>query len=63
MLAAETHIPSIQHANKILNDNPYLKKGIKIRQQENPEHILKGIIQPNEYFDAVLCNPPILQIP
>ncbi|WP_312696713.1 23S rRNA (adenine(1618)-N(6))-methyltransferase RlmF [Sphingobacterium mizutaii] len=57
-VASDTHIPSIQHAHKILNDNPYLKKGIKIRQQENSDHILKGIIQPNEYFEAILCNPP-----
>ena len=57
-VASDAHIQSIQHAHKILNDNPYLKKGIKLRTQENPEQILKGIIQPNEYFDAILCNPP-----
>ncbi len=60
-VATDTHIPSLQHAKKILNDNPYLKNGIQIRHQEKNEHILQGIIQANEYFDAVLCNPPFFK--
>ncbi|MDE1165162.1 MAG: 23S rRNA (adenine(1618)-N(6))-methyltransferase RlmF [Pseudomonas sp.] len=35
-----------------------LNKGISLRQQANPKHILTGLLQPDERFDVTLCNPP-----
>lgn len=57
-VGSEVHHPSIQHARHLLNRNKRLKKYIELRKQEQTEHILQGIIQPGEYFDVVLCNPP-----
>ncbi|MGV6944160.1 23S rRNA (adenine(1618)-N(6))-methyltransferase RlmF [Sphingobacterium kyonggiense] len=57
-VATETHKPSIQQAKNILHKNPEFRQTIEIREQKNPEHILKGVIHPGEYFDAIMCNPP-----
>lgn len=35
-----------------------LSKAISLRQQGNPRHILQGLLQADERFDLVLCNPP-----
>lgn len=35
-----------------------LSKGIALRQQDNPRHILAGLLQADERFDLTLCNPP-----
>jgi len=35
-----------------------LDKGISLRQQGNPKHILTGLLKPDERFDLTLCNPP-----
>ncbi len=57
-VASDTHIPSLQHAHKIISSNPNLKKGIEIRHQEDSRRILKGIIKEGEFYDAIMCNPP-----
>jgi 23S rRNA (adenine1618-N6)-methyltransferase len=38
--------------------NPTIKKQIECRLQINKSEIFKGIIQPTEKFDLVVCNPP-----
>jgi len=35
-----------------------LDKGISLRQQANPRHILTGLLKADERFDLTLCNPP-----
>ncbi|MBA1201771.1 23S rRNA (adenine(1618)-N(6))-methyltransferase RlmF [Pseudomonas capeferrum] len=35
-----------------------LGKAIDLRQQNNPKHILMGLLEPDERFDVTLCNPP-----
>ncbi|MFZ4260642.1 23S rRNA (adenine(1618)-N(6))-methyltransferase RlmF [Sphingobacterium sp. HJSM2_6] len=57
-VATEVHQASLIHAGKILSRNPGLDKVIQLREQENPKHILNGVILPGEYFDAIMCNPP-----
>lgn len=35
-----------------------LNKGVSLRQQTNPRHILGGLLEPSERFTLTLCNPP-----
>lgn len=49
---------AVSNANKIINANHQLAKAIDIRLQANANHIFKGIIQPGEFFDITICNPP-----
>lgn len=48
---------SIENSKKIALNNK-LENQLSFRLQANNQQILKGIIKPNEYFDAVMCNPP-----
>lgn len=57
-VGSETHKPSILQAKEIISKNSQLIKAIEIREQEDPKEILKGIIKPGEFYDAVMCNPP-----
>jgi len=45
-------------ADTIVNANPSLKGVIKLRKQDNADNILNGVIQQNDYFDLIVCNPP-----
>lgn len=49
---------AIEAAKNILSHNPKLKSAIELRTQSNPLHIFQGIIQPQDYFHATICNPP-----
>jgi 23S rRNA (adenine1618-N6)-methyltransferase len=49
---------AIQSANEIIQRNPSLKNCISIRLQKEAGSIFSGIIQPGEYYDLSLCNPP-----
>jgi len=49
---------AIASVNKILEANPHLQNAVECRLQPNPEAIFSGIIQPDEYFDLTICNPP-----
>lgn len=60
-VASEVHLPSIRHAQQLLNYNKHLKKHIQLRHQMNRDHVLQGVIQPGEYFHLVLCNPPFFK--
>ncbi|MFJ3482415.1 23S rRNA (adenine(1618)-N(6))-methyltransferase RlmF [Pseudomonas sp. NPDC090202] len=35
-----------------------LHKAIALRQQDNRQHILSGLLQADERYDVTLCNPP-----
>ena len=45
-------------AQRIVDENKYLKEGVELRHQSSPENIFQGIIQPGEFYDLTLCNPP-----
>lgn len=49
---------SIQNAQKIVTCNPSLVHKIELRLQRNSRKIFEGIIDPDEYFDVTICNPP-----
>ena len=48
---------SIENAETIIKKNK-LESQISLRKQKHPNNILNGIIEPGDYFDACMCNPP-----
>jgi 23S rRNA (adenine1618-N6)-methyltransferase len=49
---------SIQSASIIIHSNPLLQRKVNVRLQQNSNHIFKGIIEKDEFFDVTICNPP-----
>lgn len=49
---------AIESAKRIIELNPILKDKLELRLQNNPNDIFTGIIQKDEKFDIVICNPP-----
>lgn len=45
-------------ASTIVQANPVLKGKIQLRQQHQSKQMLPGIVQSDEYFDLLVCNPP-----
>lgn len=52
---------SIKNASEIIAKNPSLKDKVSVRLQPKPENVLQNIILKNDYFDAVMCNPPFFK--
>jgi len=48
---------SLKNAQKIIDKNN-LSKNIQLLKQQDSSHILKGILTPEDHFDATMCNPP-----
>lgn len=57
-VGSDVNSESISWAKKIISHNPPLEKQIKIRRQKNKTQILSGIVNSQEYFDFIICNPP-----
>lgn len=49
---------SIASANEIITNNRHLKDAVECRLQKNPQHIFRGIIGEDEFYDLTICNPP-----
>jgi 23S rRNA (adenine1618-N6)-methyltransferase len=49
---------AIISADKIVDDNSCLNGKVVLRLQRNANDIFRGIIQKDEYFDLIICNPP-----
>ena len=60
-VATDIEPKSIEIAQKIINENIHLSSKIELRHQSNQKKILSGIITKNDYFDAVMCNPPFFK--
>jgi len=58
--ASEVNIDSLKNAEKIIKNNTALAS-IKLRTQRFKNSILENIIQPNDFFDVVVCNPPFFK--
>jgi len=58
--ASDINSRSLQNAQSIIEKNN-LKNCIELRQQNNSNYILKGIVKPNEQFSASICNPPFFK--
>lgn len=50
--------PVAAAAAQLLIDQNQLQHKIALRQQHHSQHIFQGIIQPTDWFDLTLCNPP-----
>ena len=60
-VATDIEPKSIEIAQKIINENVHLSSKIELRHQPDQKKILSGIITKNDYFDAVMCNPPFFK--
>ncbi|MGZ8251227.1 MAG: 23S rRNA (adenine(1618)-N(6))-methyltransferase RlmF [Methylophilaceae bacterium] len=49
---------ALENAQRILEANPGLDDSITLRLQTSATAIFNGIMQPDEFFDLSLCNPP-----
>jgi len=59
--ATDIEPKSLEIACEIINKNPHLSSKITLRLQSNKKNILSGIITKDDYFDAVMCNPPFFK--
>ena len=57
-VASDINPQSIENVATIIAANPALKALISVRQQTDKNQFFAGIIQPGEYFDVGVCNPP-----
>lgn len=49
---------ALASAQAIIDNNESLISNIDLRLQEHSEYVFKGIIQQEERFDLIICNPP-----
>nr|MBA2815068.1 Ribosomal RNA large subunit methyltransferase F [Candidatus Pantoea persica] len=49
---------ALKAANRIVAANPGLQRSIRLRRQKNSDAVLAGVVSKNEFFYAVMCNPP-----
>ena len=57
-LGSEIDTVALENAQKIKNNNPFLKEVLELRLQSNTKDIFYGVITKNEHFDVTICNPP-----
>lgn len=57
-VGSELNEQAIQSAKKIIELNPNFQGKIEIRNQPDASKIFSNIIQPNDFFDLTICNPP-----
>lgn len=60
-VATDIEPKSIEIAQEIINRNLHLASKITLRHQPDQKKMLSGIITKNDYFDAVMCNPPFFK--
>jgi 23S rRNA (adenine1618-N6)-methyltransferase len=58
--ATEVDRDALKNAQKIIDGNKKLQD-IELRGQSFKSSILEHIIQPEDYFDVVVCNPPFFK--
>lgn len=57
-IGSEIDSKALHSAQENLLANPQLLSKIDLRNQENPAHILTGIVRSSDVFDISICNPP-----
>lgn len=55
--ASEVALDSLEFAEKLLSLNPNLKTTI-LRSQRFKSKVFHHVVEKNDYFDVVVCNPP-----
>lgn len=58
MLGTDINKASLENAQRILDHNPDLSSVIQLKQQPDPIHIFKNIIESGDRFTFSMCNPP-----
>ena len=58
VIASDIDDGALISAQENINKNASLDMAIFLRKQHSNEHIFKGIIQKEDYFDVTICNPP-----
>lgn len=54
---SEVNEEALQNAQEIINQNSILQK-TTLRRQKFKSNILNHVIEPDDFFDVVVCNPP-----
>ena len=57
-VATDIDPSSIQAAKNKINLNEGLRSSIECRLQKEPNNIFKGIIEPTDFYQLTMCNPP-----
>jgi 23S rRNA (adenine1618-N6)-methyltransferase len=57
-VGSDINAQSLENVSTIIEHNTDLKDNFTLRHQADKNQFFKGIIQPNEYFDVTVCNPP-----
>ncbi len=57
-VGTELSASSLAGAKNILQKNKIPQSSIELRLQKHKSRILRGVVNREEYFDAVICNPP-----
>lgn len=57
-VGSDINAQSLENVATIITNNPTLKDRFTLRRQHDKNHIFEGIIQPGEFFDVSVCNPP-----
>ncbi|WP_111668821.1 23S rRNA (adenine(1618)-N(6))-methyltransferase RlmF [Algoriphagus litoralis] len=57
-VGSEFNPEAIKSAQKIIASNPNVHGKIEVRNQSDDSKIFSNIIQPDEFFDLTICNPP-----
>lgn len=60
-VATDIESKSIETAQEIISKNAHFTSKISLRLQSDTKKILSGIITKDDYFDAVMCNPPFFK--
>lgn len=58
ILGTDINKASLENAQHILDQNPDLLSAIQLKQQSDPNHIFKNIIESGDRFTFSMCNPP-----
>jgi 23S rRNA (adenine1618-N6)-methyltransferase len=54
----EVSAEALTAAQAIIDANPGMSRRIRLRRQKDEQAILAGMIHKNEFFEAMVCNPP-----
>ncbi len=57
-VGTDVDLMALDSARRILEANPGLSESIQLRSQTSPKKIFDGILESDEIFDLVICNPP-----
>ena len=57
-LGSEIDTVALENAQKIKENNPFLKDKLEFRLQPKTKDIFYGVITKDERFDVTICNPP-----